>query len=348
MHRFYIIRLLLYSIILSFVTSESIAQVPSKRDVYLNYIDIYAPVAIKEMKLFHIPASITLSQALIESGAGKSELAVKANNHFGIKCHQGWSGETFNQDDDAPSECFRKYKSADESFRDHSLFLSQRPRYASLFNLDVYDYKAWANGLRQAGYATNPRYADMLIKVINDYELNKYDKFEGRLPSREHHKTLKSEKEDAIYQYFHPDYIQPGMENFTFVEDDKSGRKIYMNNGILFVFAIKGDSFLSVGSDLHVSASKLARLNEMKRNESLIEGQMVYIERKKLNGIRDTYTVQPHDTWYSISQFTGVQINALKELNAVGEEVTTPKPGNVLSLKGHVKRTFLQRLFGKS
>ena len=338
---------MLFFSILSFFPFECSAQVPSKRDAYLDYIDDYAPVAIKEMKLFHIPASITLSQALIESGAGKSELAVKANNHFGIKCHQGWSGDTFSQDDDAPSECFRKYKSADESFRDHSLFLTQRPRYAILFKLDVYDYKAWANGLRDAGYATNPRYADILIKVINDYELDKFDKFEGKLPARERHKIIKAERADAIYQYYHPDYIQPGIENFTFVEDDKSGRKIYMNNGILFVFAIKGDSYLSVGSDLHVSANKLARLNEMKRNESLVEGQMIHIERKKLNGIRDTYIVQPHDSWYSISQFTGVQINALKDLNAV-KEVTTPKPGTVLSLKGYVKRTFLQRLFGKS
>jgi len=346
MYRIYFLKLMLFFSILSFLTFEGSAQLPSKRDVYLDYIDNYAQVAIKEMKLFHIPASITLSQALIESGAGKSELAVKANNHFGIKCHQGWEGDTFTHDDDAPSECFRKYKSADESFRDHSLFLTQRPRYATLFNLDVYDYKAWANGLRDAGYATNPRYADILIKVINDYELSKYDKFEGKLPARVH-KTVKSGKADTIYEYYNPDYIQPGIENFTFVEEGKSGRKIYMNNGTLFVFANKGDSYLSVGDNLNVSAGKLARFNEMKRNESLIEGQMIYIERKKLNGIRDTYTVQPNDSWYSISQFTGVQIKALKELNAVKVDIS-PKPGTVLSLKGHVKRTFLQRLFGKN
>lgn len=352
MFRLHSIKLLFFFYILSFFPTEVNAQSPVRRDVYLDYIDNYAQVAIEEMKMFHIPASITLSQALIESGAGKSTLAVKANNHFGIKCHIGWAGGTVNQNDDAPGECFRSYKSADESFRDHSKFLTERTRYAALFKLDIYDYKAWANGLKQAGYATNPRYADMLIKIINDYELNQYDKFEGKLSSRAH-KIVKTEKivntinAEINYQYYNLNYFQPGIENFTYVEDSRTGRKIYMNNGILFVFANKGDSFLSIGSDMNVSAGKLTHFNEMKRKESLIEGQMIYIERKKINGIRDIYTVQPNDSWYSISQFTGVQLNALKELNAVvGEKA--PIPGTVLSLKGHVKRTFLQRLFGKN
>lgn len=339
--------------ILSFFSTEINAQSPVKLDVYLDYIDNYARVAIEEMNVYHIPASITLSQALIESGAGKSDLAVKANNHFGIKCHLGWSGDTINQNDDAPGECFRKYNTADESFRDHSLFLTLRPRYAALFKLDIYDYKAWANGLKQAGYATNPRYADILIKIINDYELNQYDKFEGNLPTRTPRtpaktiKAVKHVKAEINYKYYQPNYLQPGIEDFTYVEDSKTGRKIYMNNGTLFVFADKGNSFLSVGNDMNVSAGKLARFNEMKRNEPLIEGQMIYIERKKSNGIRDTYTVEPNDTWYSISQFTGVQINALKELNAV-VGVKAPKPGTVLNLKGHIKRTFFQQLFGRN
>ena len=332
--------------VISFFYSENIAQTPSKRDIYLDYIDKYAPVAIREMNLFRIPASITLSQGLIESGAGKSELAVKANNHFGIKCHDNWDGDTFKQDDDAPKECFRKYKTADESFRDHSLFLTQRPRYAPLFKLDVYDYKAWANGLRQAGYATNPRYADILIKTIEDFELNKYDKLQGNFPMRMP-KTDKPLKIEKYYQYYHPGYIQPAIENFTWVEDKKSGRKVYMNNDILFVFANKGDSFLSIGSDVNMRAGKLARFNEMKRNEPLIEGQIVYIEKKKSNSIRDKYIVQPNDTWYSISQFTGVQVKALKELNLV-EGDNVPSPGKVLILKGKAKRSFFHRLFSKN
>ncbi|MDP4290388.1 MAG: glucosaminidase domain-containing protein [Bacteroidota bacterium] len=325
--------------------SRNHAQVPSRRDIYLEYIDAYANVAIREMKLYHIPASITLSQALIESGAGRGELAVKANNHFGIKCHQDWTGDTYTLDDDAPNECFRKYKSAEESFRDHSLFLTQKPRYASLFKLDITDYKGWAYGLKQAGYATNPRYAEMLIKVIDDYTLNKYDETEVKLPPR-NIKIEKPSRAAIVYTYYHPGYIQPGPENFTYVEEGKSGRKIYLNNNTLFVFANRNDSYLSIGSDLNIRAGKLARLNEMKRNEPLAEGQIVYIERKKLNGIRDNYTVQPNDTWYSISQFTGVQIKVLKELNKI-EGDSIPTPGKELILKGHVKRSFFQRLFGR-
>jgi Mannosyl-glycoprotein endo-beta-N-acetylglucosaminidase/LysM domain len=346
MFRCYSIRLLVIFILISFFSLEGKSQTASKRDIYLEYIDKYSPVAIREMKVFHIPASITLSQALIESGAGKSELAVKANNHFGIKCHEGWDGATFAQDDDAPKECFRKYKSADESFRDHSLFLTQRPRYASLFKLGVFDYKAWANGLRKAGYATNPRYADILIKVIEDYELDKYDNFKVNMSAKPY-KFTKPSMAETKYQYFHPEYVQPGADDFTFVEERKAGRKVYMNNGILFVFANKDDSFLSAGGDVNIRAGKLARLNEMKRNEPLVEGQIVYLEKKKSEGIRETYTVQPHDTWYSISQFTGVQVKALKELNPeTGDSI--PLEGKTLHLKGHVKRSFFQRLFSKN
>jgi hypothetical protein len=346
MYRLYSLKLFVLFFLLSFLTLEGKSQTTSKRDVYLEYIDKYSPVAIREMKLYHIPASITLSQGLIESGAGKSELAVKANNHFGIKCHEGWDGATFSQDDDAPKECFRKYKSADESFRDHSLFLTQRPRYAPLFKLDVFDYKAWANGLKQTGYATNPRYADILIKVIEDYELNKYDNFKVNLPAKVY-KIEKPSMAETKYQYYHPGYVQPGIGDFTYVEDRKSGRKVYMNNDILFVFANKDDSFLSVGSDVNVRAGKLARLNEMKRNEPLTEGQIVYIEKKKSEGIRETYTIKPNDTWYSISQFTGIEVKALKELNpAEGDNV--PTPGKALILKGHAKRSFFHRLFSKN
>lgn len=332
---------------LLFISENSIGQTtPLKKTIYLEYIDQYAPVAIREMKNFKIPASITLSQALIESGAGKSELAVYANNHFGIKCHQGWTGETFTHDDDAPGECFRKYKTADESFRDHSLFLTTRPRYATLFQLDIYDYKAWANGLRKAGYATNPRYGEMLIKVIEDYDLYKYDRFEGKLPARERSHPVPEIKKMVSYAYFSPNYVQPGAEEFTFVDVDKSGRKIYINNGVLFVFAEKDDSFLSIASAMDKKVGRLARYNEMKRRDNLAEGQIIYIENKKWNGIRGQYVVRLYDTWFSISQYTGVKVKALKQLNPMtGDQL--PNPGIPLNLKGEVHRSFLDRLFGR-
>ncbi len=341
----FLIALLLNSLL--FISWNSVGQTTTpKKAIYLDYINKYAPVAIREMKDNKIPASITLSQALIESGAGKSSLAIYANNHFGIKCHQGWTGETYTLTDDAPDECFRKYKTADESFRDHSLFLKTRPRYTFLFSLDIHDYKAWAMGLKKAGYATNPRYADILIKTIEDYELYKYDRFEKKLPVRERKHPVSEIKKSSLYVYFQPDYVQPTADDFTFVDTDKSGRKIYINNGILFVFAEKDDSFLSIASALNERVGRLAHYNEMKRKDDLAEGQIVYIEKKKLNSIRSQYIVQANDTWFSISQYTGVKIRALKELNPMcGDKL--PNPGIPLNLKGEVKHSFWNKLFGR-
>ena len=140
-----------------------------------QYISVYKGIAMEEMRAYKIPASITLAQGILESGSGKGTLAVKANNHFGIKCHD-WKGKKIYHDDDRRQECFRKYKSSETSFRDHSEFLAKRKRYASLFKLRKNDYKAWAKGLRQAGYATDKKYPQKLISLIERYELYQYDK----------------------------------------------------------------------------------------------------------------------------------------------------------------------------
>lgn len=143
-------------------------------DKVAAYIKLYAPIAQEEMALYKIPASITLAQGILESGAGEGELTLKANNHFGIKCH-GWSGGGVYHDDDRPQECFRKYNHPKYSYRDHSLFLTERKRYAGLFELDIDDYVGWAKGLKAAGYATDRKYPDKLISLIERYELYKYD-----------------------------------------------------------------------------------------------------------------------------------------------------------------------------
>jgi flagellum-specific peptidoglycan hydrolase FlgJ len=140
-----------------------------------QYISVYKDIAMQEMRIYNIPASITLAQAILESGSGKGTLAVKANNHFGIKCHD-WKGKKVYHDDDRRQECFRKYKNSNNSFRDHSEFLANRKRYASLFKLKKYDYKSWAKGLRLAGYATDKKYPQKLIGLIERYELYQYDK----------------------------------------------------------------------------------------------------------------------------------------------------------------------------
>jgi flagellum-specific peptidoglycan hydrolase FlgJ len=148
---------------------------PSYTDNVVSYIDAFAADAMKEMKLYKIPASITLAQGILESGSGKGRLAVEANNHFGVKCHTGWNGGKIYHDDDASQECFRKYKDASYSYRDHSLFLTERSRYSDLFKLDLDDYESWARGLRVAGYATDIRYPEKLISLIERYDLSKYD-----------------------------------------------------------------------------------------------------------------------------------------------------------------------------
>lgn len=154
---------------------ESTSRTVVTNDVVSNYVVQYKDIAMSNMKTYGIPASIILAQGILESGAGRGRLAEHANNHFGIKCHTGWTGDTVNHDDDASQECFRKYNKAAESFKDHALFLTTRGRYASLFELNKDDYKAWAKGLRNAGYATDPKYPDKLISYIERYDLGQYD-----------------------------------------------------------------------------------------------------------------------------------------------------------------------------
>ena len=154
-------------------------QGQSRNNQYEDYIKKYRDIAVEEMKRYHIPASITLAQGLLESGAGNGTLARKSNNHFGIKCGSDWRGKTVKHDDDARNECFRVYKDPKDSYRDHSKFLAGKQRYAFLFDLKITDYKGWARGLKKAGYATNPRYAHQLIDIIERYDLDKYDKKGG-------------------------------------------------------------------------------------------------------------------------------------------------------------------------
>lgn len=156
-------------------TLEATSNVKTYAEEVRDYIDNFKEIAKNNMKIHGIPASITLAQGILESGAGKGRLAQTANNHFGIKCHSGWTGETIHHDDDAAQECFRKYNHPSESYRDHSLFLTTRSRYSKLFKLNKGDYKSWARGLKEAGYATDVKYPDKLIGLIERYELYKYD-----------------------------------------------------------------------------------------------------------------------------------------------------------------------------
>lgn len=183
------------------LTKKLIKKNPQLNKHTLAYIRKYAPIAVKEMHDYKIPASITLAQGVLESSSGRSNLALRSNNHFGIKCHTQWKGARVYHDDDKKGECFRKYQYVETSYKDHSEFLSKRQRYAFLFNYGTKDYKKWAKGLRKAGYATDRKYPDKLIKIIQDYKLYEFDKVKKKdfKYTKTNKKTVKPKKTIANY-----------------------------------------------------------------------------------------------------------------------------------------------------
>lgn len=261
---------------------------------YQAYIDQYKDLAIEQMLKYNIPASITLSQGLLESGAGRSWLTKSSNNHFGIKCH-GWTGRRVFHDDDERGECFRAYDNPRQSFEDHSRFLATQSRYARLFNYARTDYKSWARGLKQCGYATNPQYASKLIQIIELYNLNLYDKAKKFDQFMVKHST-----EDGVA----PD------GNFHVI-------KAYNKN--YYVIARKGDSFQSLSKELCIGKRKLAKYNERSYKEELAAGDVIYLKKKRKKATKE-YKNRPHivqngESMYLISQKYGIRLSSLYKKN---------------------------------
>lgn len=217
---------------------------PPKNATYAQivetYIDNYKQIAMDEMERYKIPASITLAQGILESGAGRGDLTKRANNHFGIKCHTSWTGERVYHDDDELQECFRKYKDPRNSFRDHSLFLTQRSRYKNLFKLRQTDYKGWARGLKKAGYATDPRYPNKLIDIIERYDLTKYDR-----------KVLKKDRGGDSE-------VAVAVETYT---------------------VVRGDTLYSIARRFDLSVDALKKYNKLNSN-TISVGQVLYLQAK--------------------------------------------------------------------
>jgi LysM repeat protein len=282
-----------------------------------EYISKYKDLAIKEMARTGIPASITMAQGLLESGSGNSRLAVKANNHFGIKCHD-WYGKKMRHNDDARRECFRKYKSVAESYQDHSDFLTTKSRYASLFLLEPTDYRQWAIGLKKAGYATSPTYAESLIRIIEENQLYLLD--QG------------VEVPEHSVQY--ASNIEPNAE--TDPASDK--RQVFENNRVKYIIVKKGDTFTSLTTELDLLPWELTKYNEAPENISLSEGQILYIQPKRANAEagKKIHTVKSGETMYSISQKYGVRLDKLYARNQI-EEGTEPQAGTELILRGSKK-----------
>ena len=224
---------------------------PTLDDYTLDYIRKYAPIAVQEMHEYKIPASITLAQGILESGRGRSELALKSNNHFGIKCHVGWQGERVYHDDDEAGECFRKYVYPETSYNDHSLFLTQRRRYAFLFDYKTKDYKSWAHGLRKAGYATDRKYPDKLLKLIEDYKLYEFD----NVKKRKYTKKIKELNDGK-------DFEKPVV--------------IEVVKGTTYEVK-KGDTLYSISRKFNISVTELKELNGLTDNIISI-GQLLVTE----------------------------------------------------------------------
>jgi LysM repeat protein len=300
------------------------------RPARIKYINEHKDDAIRDMKRTGVPASITLAQACLESLDGCSPLAKEANNHFGIKCSD-WTGPSYIQDDDKKDECFRKYKTTLDSYDDHSLFLSTRPRYAFLFQLDKNDYKAWAKGLKKAGYATDPTYADRLIKIIEDNQL-----------------YLLDQEKDIQFTASNKIEIEDPSDSKSDVNGSRSGKKVYVpsveavdafsprkilsNNGVDYVIARKGDNFKSLARELKLGYWQLPKYNEMPSETELAEGQIVYIKPKKSEGLQPLYTVKPGDTITSIAQENGIKTKYIFKYNDM-QEGARVEPGQQIYLK---------------
>ena len=301
-----------------FVVPDLFAQKISVNE----YIDIYKDMAISEMKRSGIPASITLAQGILESANGNSRLATVANNHFGIKCH-GWEGEEIYHDDDKKNECFRRYKNARESYIDHTDFLVTRSRYAFLFEYKSTDYKNWAKGLRKAGYATDPKYAQRLISLIERYDLHQYDTgvriAKKVTPPTSGSKTKPSKAEGA-------------WDDFASFNIDR--HPVRQNNGTEYIRAKYGDTYTSLSNELNMMPWQLPKYNEAQASDELHEGQIVYLQPKRQKAERgyDTHTIREGETMYDISQKYAVKLSRLYVLNRM-EEGTQPNVGDALNLR---------------
>lgn len=277
------------------------------------YVSLYKDMAIEKMSMYGIPASITLAQGLLESGNGGSELAVRANNHFGIKCGRSWFGEKVYHDDDAKGECFRSYRSVDESYRDHSLFLTQNPRYAGLFRLDRLDYKSWAYGLREAGYATNPNYPELLIGIIEKNGLYKYDIEQnlGGLIGRN---------------------IFVGEGDAPKV-DARTGRTWGRKNGVKYIVVGDGDTFKTLSRLTGVSIEKLLKINDLTTTRPLQAGEHIYLKVKKgRSNFVSTYMADAGESAHDVAQKFGIKLSKLKRLNKELRH-SDPRAGQILLLR---------------
>lgn len=286
-------------VFVAFLLSVSAFSQARWNQAYQQYVNQYKDIAIEQMQRYRIPASITLAQGLLESGAGRSELTRNSNNHFGIKCNNGWTGRRTYHDDDQRNDCFRVYDNAFESYEDHSKFLANNQRYRSLFNLKTTDYRGWAKGLKAAGYATNPIYAEKLIEIIQLYKLYQYDTAKG-------------------YDHFMAERTKVPETDAAALHSIKIFNKNY------YLIARRGDTYKSIGKEVGISYRKIAKYNERNRKDQLKEGEVVWLKKKQRKAPKDykgrLHYVRDGESMYSIAQKYGIRLKNLYKMNHLSPE----------------------------
>jgi len=301
-------------------------------EIVRKYIDTYKDVAIAEEIRTGVPAAITLAQGIHETGAGTSELVLKSNNHFGIKCKGGWTGASVSHDDDAKGECFRKYDDPLDSYKDHSDFLKNRPYYASLFKLDPTDYKGWALGLKKAGYATNPKYAQILIRLIEQYDLQQYTLL-----------ALNGQPADKGNAVVYASNIEKAESSAGAKSDEVVIQKavvrtmnypsgVFRINETKVMYVKEGTSFLKIADDNNISLVTLFEFNDMKPTDIAAKDQLIYLQRKRKTGAEEIHIVQEGETLYDIAQAEGIRLESLLEYNLLKASMQ-PAVGEKLNLK---------------
>lgn len=317
-------------------------------DVRQRYIDRYKDIAIQQMREKGVPASITLAQGCLESGNGLSTLATQGNNHFGIKCHN-WTGETIYHDDDEAGECFRRYETAEESFRDHSDFLRYRDRYAFLFELDPTDYKGWAKGLKEAGYATDPNYAAKLIDIIEAYNLTQYDLDVAEQATEA---APDDEKDDAASDATPAASLPPSpakleesrpadpvrYKNFS-VGDVTIGYNVLEKHGICYIIANGSDTYSSIAREFNLFKREILAFNEEKADRTVETGTVVYLQakRKQSDVNLAKHVVEKGETMKELSQRFAVRLKYLYKYNNINPG-SEPAPGSMINLRKPEKK----------
>ncbi|MEO5684250.1 MAG: glucosaminidase domain-containing protein [Chitinophagaceae bacterium] len=311
-------------------------------EVVANYINAYRNIAVEEEQRTGVPAAIKLAQGIHETQAGTSELVRKSNNHFGIKCKSSWTGEKVYHDDDARGECFRSYTQPEQSYRDHSDFLKGSPRYAFLFQLDPTDYKAWANGLRKAGYATNYRYAQILIRLIEEYSLEQYTLIAiGKLPVPD--EMLAAANTGSNTSSVLIQAVSPAITNAPVIKDITEpaisalpapaypAGEFSINNAKV-VYVKQGTALLTIAEDHHISFARLLDFNDLFDGDVIRKDQLIFLQRKRKTGSTPFHIVQPGETMYYICQAEGIRLESLLENNLMTSSMQ-PAPGEKLYLQ---------------